>query len=382
MKFSDRYLQSLKPQAKEYTINEGRGFVILVLPSSSKTFYIRYTFDGKQKKHKIGQYPYTSLADAREEYNECVKKIKNGIDPAVKVVEVKKVEEVVEELTVEWMTKKFLEWSECYHSRAWHRNCELTIGKHLPNDWKPRLVTDIKKRDAITLMESIAKGGGGAARNAQRVIRGIFAYAEARNHIEASPLVKLSRAVPALKSVSGKRTLSPKEIKHVWDSLYSPNCSPGKRAILLILVTGQRPEECAEIVSTEIDGDWWTLPPERNKKKRYHTVFLTETAKMLIGKAEGIIFTGRSRSEPVKRASLSKGIAAVNYLGLPRWTPHDLRRTVKTHMARLGIPKEHSEAVVNHSKDGMEAVYNLYEYDAEKKIALLTWEAELLRLIK
>jgi hypothetical protein len=50
-------------------------------------------------------------------------------------------------------------------------------------------------------------------------------------------------------------------------------------------------------------------------------------------------------------------------------------------MGRIGILDEHAEAVVNHGKEGMTAIYNLYGYDKEKKEALLKWEAELLKII-
>ena len=70
-----------------------------------------------------------------------------------------------------------------------------------------------------------------------------------------------------------------------------------------------------------------------------------------------------------------------NYFDLPTWTPHDLRRTARTEMARIGVPEEHAEAVLNHKKQGIVKVYNLHQYADEKKVALLQWEAELLRII-
>jgi integrase len=42
------------------------------------------------------------------------------------------------------------------------------------------------------------------------------------------------------------------------------------------------------------------------------------------------------------------------------WTPHDLRRTARTVMARIGIPDEYAEEVLNHSKVGIKKVYNTY----------------------
>jgi integrase len=76
-----------------------------------------------------------------------------------------------------------------------------------------------------------------------------------------------------------------------------------------------------------------------------------------------------------------KEVAKRPYYGMTPWTPHDLRRTARTVMARIGIPDEHAEEVLNHSKVGIKKVYNTYKYDKEKQAALTAWEAELLRLL-
>ncbi len=65
-------------------------------------------------------------------------------------------------------------------------------------------------------------------------------------------------------------------------------------------------------------------------------------------------------------------------------SPHDLRRTVGTEMARLGIPSHVRSLVLNHSprsRGVTDAVYNRYAYDKEKLEALTVWEAELAKLI-
>ena len=42
-------------------------------------------------------------------------------------------------------------------------------------------------------------------------------------------------------------------------------------------------------------------------------------------------------------------------------------------MARIGVPEEHAEAVLNHIQGGVKGIYNLYKYDDEKKAALIKW---------
>jgi integrase len=70
-------------------------------------------------------------------------------------------------------------------------------------------------------------------------------------------------------------------------------------------------------------------------------------------------------------------------LKIAKVSPHDLRRTVGTEMARLGIPLHVRSLVLNHSPQSRgitEAVYNRYAYDKEKREALAIWEAQVAAL--
>jgi integrase len=58
---------------------------------------------------------------------------------------------------------------------------------------------------------------------------------------------------------------------------------------------------------------------------------------------------------------------------IPHWTPHDLRRTVRTRLSRLQCPNEVAEAVLGHTRGGVEGIYNLYKYDAECRKWLQVW---------
>lgn len=69
-------------------------------------------------------------------------------------------------------------------------------------------------------------------------------------------------------------------------------------------------------------------------------------------------------------------------LDISHWTPHDLRRTVRTGLSRLQCPNEVAEAVLGHTRGGVEAIYNLYKYDAECRKWLQVWADYLDDLIK
>jgi integrase len=209
--------------------------------------------------------------------------------------------------------------------------------------------------------------------NVHKALRGVFDHALQREYLEFNPSLGLTKVIPDLKLKSRDRVLTEAEIKHVWHSLDESVVS---RALKLILVTAQRPGEVAGLHRNEIENSVWTIPKERAEKGRGdHVVPLTKTALELIGAYEGPIFD-------VKRNSLSQVLSRdKKYFDLLRWTPHDLRRTARTFMAKIGVPEEHAEAILNHAKQGMKKVYNKYEYQEEKKAALLKWEAELLRIV-
>ena len=90
----------------------------------------------------------------------------------------------------------------------------------------------------------------------------------------------------------------------------------------------------------------------------------------LFGEGKGS-FQGWSKAKAaLERRILSGGTA------LEPWRLHDLRRTVATRMADLGVQPHVIEAVLNHvsgHKAGVAGVYNRALYTAEKRKALEVW---------
>ncbi len=52
------------------------------------------------------------------------------------------------------------------------------------------------------------------------------------------------------------------------------------------------------------------------------------------------------------------------------WSPHDLRRTVESQMARLGVAPEVRGRVLGHSQGVLQRAYNRHDYLEEKRAAL------------
>ena len=223
--------------------------------------------------------------------------------------------------------------------------------------------------------------------------RKLFSYAVKRDVLEVNPFLGMDRPQP---EHSRERALSVAEIRTLWVNLDAANMSDGiRRALKLILVTGQRPGEVIGMHSREIDGNWWTIPVERSKNKQAHRVFLSDMALALIGEPQGYVFSspineGKSFEVRTLTSSIKDnlphkpGSTVEDRLKIPHFVPHDLRRTAATCWAEMGVPGELIDRLQNHitrQKQGVGHVYNRYAYDREKQQAMETWDRKLTSIL-
>lgn len=382
--FSDKYITSLKPKVKSYQVREAKGFTIRVLPTGCKTFLFIYEVDGKRKQVNLGNYPYTTLAAARNKYNALAEAYNLG-EPVVPPVEATSEEPPKQEetITVKYLVGKYLE-SGKENTKGWEGMKNSILTKKI-SSWHHREVTSVTKKDLVTLLEKDLENGEGAAACTCKVISAMFAYAVDMEIINNTPFLRMQRVMPVLKAKTRTRFLTEQEISATWKLIdTTKGLDVLKRVLKVVLLTAQRPGEVLGMHRGEINGDWWTIPAHRALKgNRDHRVFLTKTVKDLIGDGEEYIFPAAIQSTQghVSAPALVQFARKVNDKKAEKWTPHDLRRTARTHMSRLRIPREHAEAVLNHAKGGMVKVYDQYVYDNEKREALQLWEAEVLNLV-
>ena len=83
----------------------------------------------------------------------------------------------------------------------------------------------------------------------------------------------------------------------------------------------------------------------------------------------------------IARQDARKDAAAKSWIADPP-SPHDLRRTLETRMAALGIPKDHRDRVLNHvPADVGSKHYDRHDYLAEKRTALTRWNDALATIV-
>ena len=387
MNFTDKYIQGLKAKEKQFYVRESHGFAIRVLPSSVKTFLYIYTLNGARKQANLGTYPQVSLADARQKYRDAANLVHAGIDPQAPVAP-----PIQRETTVADLAELYIKHCRTHLVDKSVKHQERTLNKDLVQSHGDHPVTSIRRRDAIAIIEIVANRAPGQARNLLKNARAMFSFALHREMVEFNPFNGITAALPAVAPKARDRVLSREELITIWKSLNRPD-SYGlevvKRAVLLTLITAQRPGEIAGMHRDEIDGNWWTIPKERTKYKTHpYQVYLTPLALKIIGDTEGYIFPAPRTKVAISENSLPSlvNINATDankmpYFGLPRWTPHDLRRTAATFMSEeLGATDDEIDVILNHTKKGVIATYNRNKYE-KFKISLLSgwskWLAEL-----
>ena len=132
----------------------------------------------------------------------------------------------------------------------------------------------------------------------------------------------------------------------------------------------------------DLNARSWRLPADRNKSARPFEIPLSdpvvETLQTL-PRIGPLVFTldGQRPMDVHHLINRVRSDAA-----LPDMRLHDLRRTLRTGLAELGISFEVAERVLNHAMPGLEAVYNRHSYAAEKRKALALWAEHVLALVE
>src|SRR5579872_6713479 len=112
---SDAQVRNAKPKTKPYKLADGEGLFLVIMPSGSKYWRLRYFFAGKEKLLALGVYPEVNLSDARERRADARKTLAAGNDPGgakkeAKRLAILKSANSFETVTREWFGKRKHGW--------------------------------------------------------------------------------------------------------------------------------------------------------------------------------------------------------------------------------------------------------------------------------
>ncbi|WP_323767725.1 MULTISPECIES: integrase family protein [Roseobacteraceae] len=202
-----------------------------------------------------------------------------------------------------------------------------------------------------------------------------FGWACNRQYMERNPLADLRRPH---KVNARERVLSEEEVASLLDHTLGAR-DRYHDIVTLLLLTGQRRGEIANLQWGDIEPDLITLPSERTKNHKRHAFPIgPRTAALLESIIGGEHHVFGETYFDVPYSGWSKGHRRLlKKTGLKHFTLHDLRRTFSTIHAILGTPIHVTERLLNHSSgtlSGVAAIYNRYDYKEEMRAAQLKYE--------
>jgi integrase len=362
------------------------GFTARKLPSGNVTYGYRYRTDGKQRWVGLGVHGLDLTPDqARKKALKVAAQVKEGDAPVSSAKAAHKRRQVagytVNDLLDDFIKRHVLEnklRSASEIKRVFDRYVRPKLGA--------KAVHDLKRLDVIHVLDAVADAG--APVMADRVLahfRKALNWHSARDEAFTPPIVR-GMARTNGHDRARTRVLADDEIRDLWaalDALDGTNAVPKCFAAFVktLLLTGQRRAMVSEMPWTEISGDEWLVPVERNKVKLPHLVPLTSTVRDLLGeRGTGFVFSsdggktafsGFSKAKASLDAKLAEIRKAAGRKPMPHWTYHDLRRSSRSLMSRAGAPTDHAERVLGHIIPGIRRVYDHHDYASEKKAALL-----------
>lgn len=245
-KFTDLMIRNLQPPAKGRVLHtEGNGLYMQVNAGGKKSWQFIYSWRGKQKWMSIGAYPGVSIAMARQRLRGLQDLLDQGIDPKAQQAE----EDA--EITVSQLIDVYMERHSKPNKKSW-REDDRCLKKDVLPVWGERKAKDIKKRDAIVLLEEVAARAPIQSNNVLEVIRKVFNFGVERDLIENTPFAGVK---PVGKRTPKTRVLAEDEIFKFWYGLDNTAISSEIRtALRLILLTAQRPGEVIGMTWREVNG--------------------------------------------------------------------------------------------------------------------------------
>ena len=308
----------------------------------------------------------------------------------------------------------------------------------LDNDLLPVLgarpfdeITTLECRDVVK--RTIARGAKTHAGKVLQTLKQLWNYSQANGFTERNPPAPLEGRKIGVEQNESSRVLSAEEIPVFWKALDAARASDRRQtrdghvlhdtqklrpataaALRVLLLTAVRSGELlrARWEHVDLDGATWKIPlenqkltkeQERKRRKKAQedgsdgafviplTPLALEQFKVLHAEAKGSAWvvaspdpeskTGRYDDKALGHAM--RRLFASELLVLPggEVTPHDLRRSARTHLAKLGVSHWICERCLNHSLGKIGETYDRHDYLPERTEALAKWDAYIQRLV-
>ena len=377
---------------KSRKLFDGGGLYLLVAPTGSKYWRLKYYFEGKERLLALGVYPRVTLKEAREFRDAARKLVSAGINPG-KVKRDGKAKasatesDSFEAVAREWYGRREAVWVPA-HAKTVIQRLEVDVFPWIGE----RPIAEITAPELLTVLRRIEERG--AVEVAHRVcqIAGqIFRYAIATSRATRDPSPDLRGALAPARGRHHAALTQPNDVANLMRAIAGYEGSFVVRcALRMSAYTFPRPGELRKAEWSEFDLDRaeWRIPAQKMKMRQEHIVplarqtveILTDLHPLTSRSGKWVFPGGRQRSRPMSENAISAALRAMGY-ERDDMTAHGFRTTASTLLNEAGWAPDVIERQLAHSpRDKVRAAYNRASYMDERRRMMQEWADKLDRL--
>jgi integrase len=363
------------------------------LRTAKASYVVQYRVGTDQRRKGLGDVRKVTLEDARGIARKRFAQVELGIDPDAEE-EKRRTDQAADALTFEKVAELYLAAQLArLEADTLRRNTYIAEERYLRRhctSFHGKPVSKVTFEDVAKLIRKLVKEHGAtSAARARGALSSFFAWSMRQGiGVKANPTIGTDN--PVYGKAPRDRVLNDDEIRIIWR-----NCADDDfgRIVRLLLLTACRRDEIGGLRWSEIDlaNAKLVIPKERTKPKRALELTLPQTAVAILesvrrrNSRDTLFGGGASGFCAWSYSSMALGarITAADGKALAPWRLHDLRRTVRTRLGKLGVLPHIAELVLNHAghKSGIGGVYDHHDYEPEITAALAKWEAHLLAIL-
>lgn len=374
---------------------DGDGLTFTLSAKGAASWVLRFRLAGRQREKTIGRYPDISLAKARELAAADRAKVQTGIDVAREKQAEKRSSAsawTVRQLAADYEEKILsglaLATVASRHQKL--RDYVLPAIGSLP-------AREVAGADIVALLEKVADHSAKLVKPCLSAARLVFAHGLAKHVVPSNPCAGISVSAIAGQGAKGVRArvmLSDAELRSVLAAL--PQVGRiNELAVRILLSTGLRVQALMMAEWEHVDFTDKTLLIPAGDGRKSSKPFVVPLSSDVAGYlAELQTMAGDSRyvfpiqkhmkgkegDDHMRPQTLNEALNRLCDLltgTTRRFTPHDLRSTMRSHLAALGVSVVIAERCLNHSLGGLIAVYDQHDYLEERRAALEKWMSKL-----
>lgn len=384
MPLTDLAIRRAQPKDTAWKLFDEKGLHLIISPTGSKRWHLKYHFENKERRIALGPYPEVSLKAARRKRDEARALVEDGKDPSRERKAALQEAKLAARNTFETVARDYINYrvadgiAEVTRSKA-----EWLLSVLAPSIGS-RPIAEITAPELLYVLNEIQSDGrretahrlrsfagrvfnhailtGRALHNPSVALRGQLFTRQVRHHPAIVDSAMLGQLLREIDRYSGRPTTV--GILKVTPHLF------------------QRPGEIRQMKWSDLDfgRQRWTIPSEVMKMRRSHTVPLSRQVIAILGEMKDLSYSSEfvfsayhKPRQPISENAVNQALRRMGYAEI--MTAHGFRSTASSMLNESNLWNSDAieRALAHQDSNQVRATYNRSDYWEERERMMQWW---------